>query len=161
MTELTGAFQYEDGSPVTGYAILDLIAGGQYVIVGTPKKASTGEDVTPRYKVTIINSTITSVTGLDGTAFPNNSIVGNDDISPPDTLYRYRLYDNLGRELSSLLDIEIESATYDLSSSVPTQPTVFFFKPGITSLPPTGKHKVSNLYVDNGKFTVEYDDTPA
>lgn len=32
----------------------------------------------------------------------------------------------------------------------------------LTSKPPSGKYKVTNLYVDpsNGRLTVEYDDTP-
>lgn len=30
----------------------------------------------------------------------------------------------------------------------------------VASAPPVGKYKVTNIYIENGKLTVEYDDTP-
>lgn len=161
MTELTGTFQYEDASPVTGYATIDLVVGGQYVLIGMARETATGNAVPESYRANISNGSIASVVDLNGNTMAGGQIFSSNEISPPDTSYRYTLFDNLSRPLSSSVDLRVEGSSYDLSASIATQATVILFKPGIASAPPSSNFRVSNLYVNtDGKLTVEYDTTP-
>ena len=94
MITLTGTFLYEDSIPIDGRVRLSLIRGdGQYITVGTAQELGTQIPIPHWYDITLTGGLISGVIGFDPSFTSTDTVHGNDDIAPPDTLYRCRVYD--------------------------------------------------------------------
>lgn len=161
MITLTGTFQYDDGTPIDGEVILDLIASGQFMLIDTAQEAGTETTISERYVITINAGSISGIKGNKGFT-STNTILGNHEISPPNTQYRCVLLDAIGQEIQGALDITINTDPYDLSAAVPSSPpTNIITSSLLVSNPPSGNMVIKNFYVNtSGKVVIEYDDTP-
>ena len=163
MITLTGSFQYDDGTPLDGTAKLNIIdSDGNYFTLGAAQQSGTQTSVPNRYEITITAGAIESIKGFDTSFTSVDTVWGNGEISPPDTLYRYWLFDAVDRKISGPVDIQITSGPYDLFNALPSNiPTSAVTQNILVSNPPSGNMAVKNFYVDSsGKLVVEYDDAP-
>jgi hypothetical protein len=163
MITLTGTFQYDDGTPLDGTAKLNIIGSdGQYFILGAAQEQGTQTPIPNRYEIIITNGSISSIVGFDTNFTSTDTIWGNSEISPPDTLYKYWLFDAVDRKISGPVNIQISSGPYDLFSALPSSiPTSAVTQNILVSNPPSGSMAIKNFYVNSsGKVVVEYDDAP-
>ncbi len=164
MITLTGTFEYDDSTPIDGHVILDLVlSNNQYITVGEAQEQGTETPVPHRYKIIITNGSIVSVTGLFPDSFASaDTIHGNSEISPPDTMYKYSLFDAVGRQLEDSINVVIGTTPFDLFNAAPSIPdNAELSAIGVISNAPSGANKITNIYVSSaGKVVVEYDDVP-
>ena len=163
MITLTGTFLYEDSTPIDGRIRLSLIrSDGQYITVGTAQELGTQIPVPHWYDITLTGGSIDGVVGHDPVFTSADAIHGTNDIAPPDTLYRCRVYDAIDREILPPVDVQITSSPFDLSTAQPvTVPTLKATSSLLVSKPPSGSRVVKNLYVNpSGMIVVEYDTSP-
>ena len=163
MITLTGTFQYDDGTLIDGWVKLNLVsANGQFFTLGAAQERGTQTPIPNRYEILITAGAVASITGFDTNFTSTDTIWGNSEISPPDTIYKYTLFDALDRRIGEIFTTLINNSPFDLFNALPTSiPASAVSQNLLISNPPAGNMMVKNFYVDStGKLVVEYDDNP-